>query len=53
MKLEEIKPRGIRASDDTFYKLKIIGVHTRKTQNQVLTKLLEQELERLNIKLNL
>jgi len=50
MKLEEIKPRGIRASADTFYKLKIIGVHTKKTQNQVLNQLLNEEMERLNLK---
>jgi len=51
MKLEDIKPRGIRASDDTFYQLKIIGAHTKKTQNQVLSKLLAEEMKRLNIKL--
>jgi len=38
--------------DETFYQLKIVAVHTKKTQNEVLKQLLETELERLNIKLN-
>jgi len=52
MKLEDIKPRSLRASNETFHQLKIVAVHTKKTQNQVLKQLLETELERLNIKLN-
>jgi len=51
MKLEEIKPRSLRASGDTLHQLKVVGAHTKKTQNQVLSKLLEDELKRLQIKL--
>jgi len=54
MKLEditrdEIKTKTMKASDETFKKLKIVGAHTQRTQNQVLSDLLKEEFIRLNI----
>ena len=53
MKLEDIhqkiKVKSIRASEETFRKLKIIGAHTGKSQNQILTEMVDSEFTKLNI----
>ena len=51
MNIDIIKPRCIRASLETFHRLKVISVVTKKTQDQVLSLLLSEEMQRLNINL--
>ena len=55
MKLEDIqreklKTKTIKSTDGTFHQLKVVGAFTQRTQNQVLTDLLKEEMERLNLK---
>jgi len=54
MKLEDIrgeqtKTKSMKASEETFKRLKVVGAHTQRTQNQVLRDLLREECNRLNI----
>jgi len=53
MKLKDInhkktKPRSIRASEETFHNLKIVGAITEQSQEQVLSSLLVDALNKLN-----
>jgi len=51
MKLDEIiRPHGIRLTESTLHKLRLVSVHSRRKQNDVLNKLLTAEMQRLNVK---
>jgi len=51
MNVDIMKPRCIRAHESTFHRLKVISAVTKKTQDQVLSLLLTEEMQRLNINL--
>jgi len=50
MKLEEIRPHGIRLTESTLHKLRLVSVHSKRKQNDVLSELLTIEMQRLNVK---
>jgi len=51
MKLEDIiRPHGIRLTESTLHKLRLVSVHSKRKQNDVLNELLTTEMKRLNVK---
>jgi len=46
---EQIRTKSMKASDETFKKLKILGAFTQRTQNEVLSDLLKEALEKLKL----